>query len=205
MPVKFPQLIRLLLCHHIDFLGRLFRELKREEGQASSQEHFIVNITLYNGLNVEDNMGTSTHTHLCNKLFLFFLFCTFLATPSVSVQASVPHMSEVFPHLLVRLGRVRFAVFTFTIAVCTIYFLKGTWCNASHLPSNISRCRTIRSFPLNWPQGLKEFRGILNQVFPLCCLTSLLQPKAKSLGNISDSFLKYSFPFFVFLLSIRFH
>lgn len=67
-------------------------------------------------------MGTNTHIFAIN---CFFLSGTFFVTPSVSVQASVPHVLEVSPCLLVRLGQLQFAVFTFTIAMCTIYFLKG--------------------------------------------------------------------------------
>lgn len=113
MPVKFPQLIRLLLCHHIDFLGRLFRELKREEGQASSQEHFIVNITLYNRLNVEANMGTSTHTHLCNKLFLFFsLLHIFGNSFCVCSSISSPYVG----------GVSTFISQTGLVVICSVYF-----------------------------------------------------------------------------------
>lgn len=136
---------------------------------------------LYARLNIEDSTGTNIHTHLCNKLFLWFLPGSFLVTP-MSVQASAPHMLEVSPSSVIRLRLPRLAVFTFTTAPCTVYFWNGNCSNASHLPSITSRCRTVKSFPFNWPEGVKASRGILNQVVPPRSLTSLLEPEAESAG-----------------------
>lgn len=64
-----------------------------------------------------------------------------------SVPATASHMLDASQDLLVSRGQLRFAVFAFTKAVCTIYFLNWKSHNAPYLPSITSRCRTVRSFP----------------------------------------------------------
>lgn len=117
-------------------------------------------------LNIEDDLGTTVFqpkTFFAINYLAFFppslqrlgglgwIFFPSLSLSSFytgeSVPASASHMLEASQGLLVSLGQLRFAVFAFIKAVCTIYFLNWKSHNAPYLPSITSRCRMVRSFP----------------------------------------------------------